>query len=98
MARKDGGGMAIKFETVKAGDVLYDYHSTQAGNTTMRRWSNWTVRVIEINHEQRWALVSWNGNPPRKYYGRQICRLRRSPGKTRDPLGSMFSQARAAAK
>jgi hypothetical protein len=90
--------VAIKFETVKAGDVLYDYHSEQAGNTTMRRWGNWTVRVIEVNYEKRTALVSWNGNPPRKYYERQICRLRRSPGKVRDPLGSMFAYARAAAK
>lgn len=89
--------MAVKFATVKAGDVLYDYHSEQAGNTTMRRWSNWTVRVIEIDHEKRWALVSWNGNPPKRYSARQVSRLRRSPGKERDPFGSMFASAKGLA-
>jgi hypothetical protein len=83
---------------VKAGDVLYDYHSEQAGNTTMRRWGNWTVRVVEINHVEGWALVSWNGNPVRKKYAAYFATLRRSPGKVRDPLSSMFSLARAAAK
>jgi hypothetical protein len=82
---------------VKAGDVLYDYHSEQAGNTTMRRWGNWTVRVIEINHAEGWALVSWNGNPVRKKYAAYFATLRRTPGKARDPLSAMFSLARTKA-
>jgi hypothetical protein len=71
------------FDRIKAGDVLYDYHSEQAGNTTMRRWSNWTVRIIEVYPDSRTALVSWNNNLPRRYYESQIKRLRRTPGKTK---------------
>lgn len=38
--------MTIKFEKVKAGDELWDYHSERAGNTTMRRWGNWPGKNI----------------------------------------------------
>ncbi len=55
--------MSVKFETVKAGDRLYDCHSERAGHTTMRRMGVWPVYVKEIDTENRRALVSWNGNP-----------------------------------
>lgn len=77
--------MSVKFHAVNAGDVLYDYHSERAGNTTARRWGNRTVKVIEIDHENGVAVVSWNGNEREKYYRHQIERLRRKPGKVRDP-------------
>lgn len=77
--------MAVKWETVKAGDELWDYHSEQAGNTTARRWSNWHVQIISIDHEKGTALASWNGNPPKLHYKHQIVRYRRKPGKERDP-------------
>lgn len=73
--------MAIKFETIKTGDVLWDNHSERAGNTTGRRWGNWKVKIIEINHAERWATVSWNGNPPKRWYRDQLQRLRRTKGK-----------------
>lgn len=73
--------MAINFERIKAGDVLWDYHSYGMGNTTMRAMGNWSVRVIEINHDAGWAIVSWNGNQPEKWYRHKMCRLRRSKGK-----------------
>lgn len=78
--------MAVKFHTVKAGDVLYDYHSEFAGNTTARRWGNWKVEVISIDHEAGFAVVRWNGNPESKWYRRKVERLRRKPGKVRDPF------------
>lgn len=74
--------MAVKFETVKAGDTLWDYHSERAGNTMVRRWGNWPVIVKEINHAERWALVSWNGNPVRRVSSFYFKTLRRTPGKT----------------
>lgn len=73
--------MAIKFETIKAGDVLWDNHRERAGNTTMRRWGNWQVTIIEINHAEGWAKASWNGNPPQRWHRRQLERLRRTKGK-----------------
>jgi len=73
--------MAIKFEKIKAGDVLWDYHSVRAGNTTMRRWGNWRVRIIEIDHAAGFAIVSWNGNQPQKWFRRQLEKLRREMGK-----------------
>lgn len=77
--------MSIKFAGVKAGDTLYAYYSERAGNTTMRRWSNWKVQVISIDHEKGTAVVSKNGNPRQTYYKHEIERLRRKPGKERDP-------------
>lgn len=73
--------MAIKFETIKAGDVLWDNHRERAGNTTMRQWGNWQVTIIEINHAEGWAKASWNGNPPQRWHRRQLERLRRTKGK-----------------
>ena len=70
-----------KFETVKAGDQLWDVHRERMGNTAMSRTGSWPVRVIEINHEEGWALVSWNHNRPERRYRRQIERYRRSPYK-----------------
>ena len=73
----------IKWETVKAGDQLWDYHSERAGNTTMRRWGNWPATIVEIRHAESFAVVRWNGNPPTKWHRRQVERLRRTKGKER---------------
>lgn len=73
--------MAIKFEKIKPGDVLWDYHSERAGNTTMRRWGNWPVHIIEIHADTQTAIVSWNGNRPQKWFRRQLEKLRRAKGK-----------------
>lgn len=60
--------MGTKIETLKVGDVLYDVHHEQAGNTTMRREGCWPVFVREVGVDEQgpWALLSWNGNPPRQ--------------------------------
>jgi hypothetical protein len=83
VARRDEQ-MAIKWQTVKAGDVLYDARRTKMGNTTMSTLSVWEVRIIEIDHAAGAALVSWNGNPPKRYSSREVVRLRRSKPKTRE--------------
>ena len=73
-----------KFELVKEGDLLWDYHSEQAGNTVMRRWGNWPVKILSIDYEKRRAVVSWNHpwnvHHPKTYYDRDIQRLRRTKG------------------
>lgn len=56
------------------GQILYDVHSERMGNTTIRRQGVWKVRVIEVYEDH--AVVSWNGNPPRKYRERDIKPLR----------------------
>lgn len=76
--------MAIQFDLIKEGDVLYDYHSERAGITTMRRWGNWEVKIISIDRASRSAVVRWNGNRPETYYYTQLTRLRRKPGKERE--------------
>ena len=72
-----------KFETIKVGDLLWDYHSESAGNTTMRRWGNWPVEIISIDTEKRTAVVIWNGNREKTYSEYQLRRLRRTTGKER---------------
>jgi hypothetical protein len=91
--RRNGSGalMSVKFDTVKPGDVLYDYHSYRAGNTTMRRWGNWPVEIVSIRMAPDsspavgsaiGAMVIWNGNRPEVFWPRaRVARLRRTPGK-----------------
>ncbi len=81
--------MSVVFEKVQVGDKLWDCRWTKAGNTTMRRWSCWEVRVKEVNHILGWAMVSWNGNPVQKVFrgffrGSNISRSERpEPGSQR---------------
>lgn len=69
--------MAIKFEKIEPGMTLLDIHSEQMGNTTIRQLGCWDVKVISVDKEKRSALVSWNGNPSRVWYQRQLERLYR---------------------
>ena len=75
----------MKFENVKPGMVLYDRHREKMGNTTMSRWGEWTVRVIEVDLTNRRALVSWNGNKPAWKTAHQIERYRSKPYAPRKP-------------
>lgn len=67
--------MAVRFEKIQPGMVLYDRHTHRMGNTTMKTIVEWEVRVISVDAEQRSAMVSWNGNSPRRYYEFQLRRL-----------------------
>jgi hypothetical protein len=64
---------------LKAGDVLYDCHRHKAGNTKCSVDGVWTCVVREVGSEdskrfdgttrtRHWAMISWNGNPARRYY------------------------------
>lgn len=67
--------MAIKFEKIKAGMVLYDRHRERAGNTTMTRLGEWPVEIISVDPERRTAQVSWNTNRPETYGRHSLERL-----------------------
>jgi hypothetical protein len=71
--------VTVKFETLKAGDVLYDCHNELLGNTMCRGMSVWIIVVKSIDGNAAW--VSWNGNPDRResrHYFAQS-RIRRAP-------------------
>jgi len=71
--------VTVKFETLKAGEVLYDCHNELLGNTMCRGMSVWTIVVKSIDGNAAW--VSWNGNPDRResrHYFEQS-RIRRAP-------------------
>lgn len=55
--------MSVSFDTLKSGERLYDCHRHKMGNTTMSVMGIWYVQVIEVNLEERKALISWNSNP-----------------------------------
>ncbi len=74
--------MAVVFERVKAGDILYEVKRERAGNTRMSRVAVRTVRILSIDHEKNEAVVSWNGNSPITWSRSLIRKLRRSPPKT----------------
>lgn len=71
--------MAIKFDKVKAGDVLYDVHRVRMGNTRTARLGCWTVKILEIDPDGAGAWVSWNGNSRERWTRRKIESLRRTP-------------------
>jgi hypothetical protein len=74
----------VAFNTIKAGDRLYDCHRYKMGNTTMSKMGCWDVVVIEVDAEKRRANVSWNGNAARWVPERYIRKLRRSKMKKAD--------------
>jgi hypothetical protein len=68
-----------KFDTIKEGDTYYDVRKERWHGTG---W--WSVKIISIDREKRTAQASWNGNPPRTYFERNIEKLRRSTPKSRE--------------
>lgn len=71
--------MAISFDRVLPGDVLYDARRRKMGNTTMSETVSYVVKIIETDTVKDCALASWNSNAPKWMNRRQIERLRRSP-------------------
>lgn len=76
-------GQMVAFDTIKAGDILYDCHRTKMGNTTMSRMGVWEVRILEIDIERYRALCSWNGNAPQWWRQDKLYKLRRNKPKPR---------------
>jgi hypothetical protein len=67
--------MAIKFENIEPGMILYDRHRERMGRTSLSGLGQWTVRIIEVDKEKRCAKVSWNGNPARTWFERDLVKL-----------------------
>lgn len=80
--------MAIKFKFIEPGMRLFDIHTEQAGNTTMRRWGCWPVEIVSVDRETVTARVRWNGNPPKVWFKRDLEKLYREvPPRLRKALG-----------
>lgn len=62
--------MTIKFEKIQDGQTLWERHSYKVGNTTMRAWGVWRLKVLK--KDDNGAEVSWNGNPPRYWHRPQL--------------------------
>ena len=69
--------MPNNFDKIKEGDTLYHLRNQQMGNTVLRTLAAFTVKIISIDREAGFAMVSWNGNRPERYYRGQIDKLRR---------------------
>lgn len=67
--------MAIKFEKLQPGMVLWDVHRQKVGNTTLTELGAWKVQIVSVDPETRTAMVVWNGNPERKWYERELKKL-----------------------
>ena len=66
----------MKFDKLEEGMELYSLTTQKMGNTTLRTKAVHPVRVISIDREKRQAMCSWNGNPPRRYFERDIEKLK----------------------
>lgn len=51
----------MKFEKIKPGMTLYDVHSYQMGNTTIRSMGCWEVAVDSVDPAKRTAVVRLQG-------------------------------------
>uniref|UniRef100_A0A6M3LEL4 Uncharacterized protein n=1 Tax=viral metagenome TaxID=1070528 RepID=A0A6M3LEL4_9ZZZZ len=56
----------IKISKLAPGMVVFDCHSYKMGNTTLKSYGIWNVRIVEVGADH--VIASWNGNPPQKFY------------------------------
>ena len=73
--------VSVAFDSLVVGEDLLDIRKEPMGNTTLRAWCCWKVRVISIDKTERTAMCSWNGNRARIYFERDFKSLRRKPSK-----------------
>lgn len=65
--------MAINLEAVVTGATFYSRRRHKMGNTTLSTLGEWVVRVLEgWDPERGYAVVSWNGNRPERYYAHAL--------------------------
>jgi len=74
--------MAVKWETVQAGDVLWRVSSGKMGRSALRTKNIVPVKIVEIDHEAGYAMVSSNNNPVHRSAKRHVCALRRNKPET----------------
>lgn len=66
----------MKFEKLQPGMTVYAVGRHKMGNTTQITTAFWTVRVLEVDAERRRVVASWNTNPPRTFYERDVAKWR----------------------
>lgn len=57
---------------LQVGQTLYSISRQKMGNTTVSREVCHPVTITAIDPDGRWVEARWNGNPPRRYYPRQV--------------------------
>ena len=72
---------------IKPGQTLYSLTRQKMGSTTVSHVAVHPVYVREVDPEGRFVLASWNGNPPRKFFVREVKRWR---VKKPEPKGTIF--------
>ena len=78
----------MKFEKLQPGMVVYDVHRHKMGNTTISTVGVWRVRIVSVDHERQRVTASWNGNPARTFYPRDVAKWReKEPLLVRGALG-----------
>lgn len=68
----------MKIDKLQPRMILYDRHKERMGNTTMRTLGEWRVIVLEVYPKALvpYAIVSWNGNRPERYYAHDVAKLK----------------------
>lgn len=69
--------MAIKYEKIQPGMVLFQRRRYTMGNTTMKSVGEWPVKIIRLENggALRGAIVSWNGNREHWWSERELTTL-----------------------
>lgn len=75
--------MAIKYEMIQPGMTLYQKKRQKAGNTTISYDAVFSVRIVSVDPATRTAVASWNSNPAKKWYERELRKLYANPPKVR---------------
>jgi hypothetical protein len=57
----------MKFESLKPGMTVWSLRRYGVGNTTMRSWGTYGVRIVEVHPEDQSVTASWNNNEPQRY-------------------------------
>ena len=85
----------MKLEKLKPGMVVYDVGRSKMGNTTIRTVGVWRVRIVSVDMDTRRVMASWNSNPPKTFYPREVAKWRE-----KEPLliRSAFGRARLATR
>lgn len=66
----------MRFEKLRPGMTVYDVHRRKMGNTTMSTVGLWRVLIVSVDHEAKRLTASWNGNPARTFYPKDVAKWR----------------------
>ena len=75
-----------EIKNLKEGQILWDKHKYKMGNTDISKYGLWRVRVVSIDSDCRSIQASWNGNPERTYFSRDVKRWRVNEPKMDDSI------------